>query len=274
MPSLAIADHAERHAGHDAPWCTSTGTIESSRATFEDSDMWVVTATLEPGAEIRWDDVHGDEGIYVVSGAVEVEEPGGAPTRCGPRSVVVVESSAPATLRAVERTQLVHDGSNATEAYGDGMLSRPFASQHGVHVISPEDAATVVHTKDDGTENRTAYYADGVCRTCRIALFTNSSNARLVAPSHFHDQDEIIHVTKGELRFGRFTVPEGSSIFVPAGNRYSFRTTDEWEFLNYRQCVGNFIGRPGGEPLLETYGAGTRRRASGQPLPEPDPALL
>jgi len=52
---------------------------------------------------------------------------------------------------------------------------------------------------------------------------------------HAHDEDEIMYVVAGEMRFGTEVLKPGSSVYIPGGAYYSFRTgSDGLRFLNFR----------------------------------------
>jgi quercetin dioxygenase-like cupin family protein len=253
MTGISVVDHRETSDGYAAPHCTAIGRCTSSLAEFDDG-MWALRATLEPGTSVHWTTSHGDEGVYVIDGAVEVVGDSSAePTRCESGAAVILESAAPTELRALTRTEIWHCGTSSVEPYADGLLGPPNAVGHGVHVVPPSAAQTLIHDHKDGSFATSTYYADGVCRTCRIALFKNGSSAPGDAPSHIHTESEVMHVTVGELRVGSVQAPAGTSVFIPAGFRYGFRTPGAWEFLNYRRGIAYQVRRPSDEPQLETW---------------------
>ena len=52
---------------------------------------------------------------------------------------------------------------------------------------------------------------------------------------HCHDEHEIMYVVAGEMCFGSKVLGPGSSVFVPGGAFYTFRTGPEGlQFLNFR----------------------------------------
>ena len=84
---------ADLHPGYAAPHCTSTGVSSSARFAPAGFSLWLVAARLEPGATIRWENPHGDEGIHVVDGALSVDG-----RVCGPGGAVIIEADAAAEI--------------------------------------------------------------------------------------------------------------------------------------------------------------------------------
>jgi quercetin dioxygenase-like cupin family protein len=252
--NVSVVEHNTSSTEYGAPFCKAEGASESSYGEFPEAGMWALRATLEPDTTISWSSDHGDEGVYVIDGAVEVAGDSlPAPVVCETETAIIIESGASVTVRALGRATIWHSGGCAPDPYIDGPLNRPFSAGHGVHIVPRSEAEEVVHRRPDGTETFSTFYADGVCRTCRIAFFKNGSNAAITGPSHTHSQNEVIHVTNGELQMGTVTVRAGSSVFVPADMRYSFRTPGPWEFLNFRRGIAYYVGHPREEPRLETW---------------------
>ena len=133
------------------------------------------------------------------------------------------------------------------------MLGAPYPFDHGTHVVNEVHAMTNRHDRPDGTFSEVVYYADGVCRTCRVSIQRVSSATPSGSASHTHSEDEIFHVLRGSLQFGRLTASAGQSIAIPSGARYAFRASDPWCFVNHRRRISNFIGAPRSEPVLETW---------------------
>jgi hypothetical protein len=81
-------------------------------------------------------------------------------------------------------------------------------------------------------------------------MFT-SRTSEFRADSHVHSQDELIHVLWGELQVGAVSAPAGTTLAIPAGHRYGFRSTGAYGFLNHRRDASTYLGRPGSEAWLE-----------------------
>jgi quercetin dioxygenase-like cupin family protein len=218
--------------------------------------LWLVMAHLEAGTRVQWSAVHGDEGVYVSSGAVTVSN-----ATCEAGGAVIVESGFPAEMHAEETTELVHvgptlAGSSSSNGFGS-------ANPHDVHVLSgdtldPIAVGSILHH----------YYADSTCSTCQIAFFRIDSSGDYTSPSHVHSEDEIIHVLSGSLQFGRQTVGPGMSIAIPAERRYGFRSTEPFSFLNYRADASTVTMAPGTRAFEESASAVRKlaqRQADHQP---------
>jgi hypothetical protein len=150
---------------------------------------------LGDGAALEWDVQHGDEAIFVGAGILDSD---GTQVRAG--STLIIEAGAPWTV--------------ATTAPADGMLGPPAAEGHGVHVVRPEDAATIQFTGDATS----VYFCESTCPTCRITFFLYDGSIfteGYTGASHFHSEDEIIHVLEGELQAGPLSVVPGAAIAVP-----------------------------------------------------------
>ncbi len=232
--------------GYLAPHCSIDGLATSSFWQPTGTDMWIVVAKVRAGAIVRWQSEHGDEGLYVRTGAVthgaEGFEGGG---------VVIVESGVATTITFESDAEVIHHGTTTPTPYGDGMLGLPFPDGHGVHIVPERYGQVIQHPPERGTWS--VYYADGVCRTCRLAIFRNGGTKELAAPSHYHTEDEIIHVLGGTMRVGQLSAPAGTSVFIRGEKRYSFRTDGAFEFLNYRRGLSVYTGRPGTPEITETW---------------------
>jgi quercetin dioxygenase-like cupin family protein len=237
---------ADLKSGYAAPGCTSTGVTRSARFAPTGFSLWLVIARLEAGSTIGWGRAHGDEGIYVVDGAVSLDD-----EVCESGGTLIVESGVAASLRAEKVTELVHLGpSNGAPPTG-GLLGAAEPGDHRVHVIGSDDADTM----DLGAFAQVSF-ADSTCPTCRITLFrVDGTDAPYVVGSHLHSADEIIHVLSGALQVGPRRVEAGMSIAISGGERYGFRTTGAYSFLNYRADASTVVTTPGSEPRLETVDA-------------------
>ncbi len=197
---------------------------------------------------LEWGTAHGDEALYVTSGALDCEG-----RHVGEGATLIVEAGVHTIVRTVDRARIVHFGTIATEAPSDGILGPPAQEGRSVHIVRAEDAASVHFSGGDGATS--VYFCDGTCPTCRVTLFLYDGSVfadGYVGASHFHSQDEIIHVLAGELHFGPLTVSPGASIAVPQELRYSFRTSGPFRYLDYRADVSTAVVAPGSEPVLET----------------------
>jgi quercetin dioxygenase-like cupin family protein len=245
--SNAVADTGS----YSAPHCRAIGPARGALFHPEGYSLWRVVGELGQGAALVWDAAHGDEAIYVESGALVFDG-----TVVGEGSTFIVEAGVPSRVDAVGTvgtalTRLVHFGTTATTSPADGMLGAPATDGRGVHVVRPEDADTI-HFTGDATS---VYFTDSTCPTCRIAFFLydgSSFSEGYTGASHFHSEDEIIHMLEGELRVGPLSVVPGAAIAVPGTLRYSLRTPGPYRYLNYRADVSTAVVKPRSEPVLET----------------------
>ncbi len=230
---------------YQAPYTTARGDAESSLFHPEGYSLWKLTARLGPGAELEWGSDHGDEGIFVVSGALEHDG-----KRCGTDGVILVEAGVPATVRALGETELLHFGPTETAPPAEGPLGGPSSTDHRVHVIPFEETEPV-------RAGFMTFYSDGSCPSCRIALFTvdrrNAPEPRNFA-SHLHSEDEIIHILDGSINVGPVPVAAGQGVAVPGERRYGFRSPGPLRFINYRRDISTVVHGVGSEPELETLG--------------------
>jgi hypothetical protein len=245
MPAQ-LSEPASRppETSYQAPTCIAEGTVRSSKFQPDGYSLWRGGGELEAGTCLLWSDDHGDEGVFVVEGELEVDD-----QRAPARSAVLVEAGVPVVARAVERTTIVHFGPADPDQPIDGPLGGPDAGKRGVHVVEHEQASMLVYTEEQPVA---AYFSDGSCPTCRIAFFEVDKASGFVSTSHIHSEDEIIHVLDGVLQVGPLRVEAGMSIAVPKGVRYGFRTDGPFRFLNYRRDVSRYTGVPGSEQVLET----------------------
>ncbi len=107
----------------------------SRRVSPEPYSIWMVISELEDGGTIEWDERHGDDGVYVMSGALDVDGAQCAAARCPADGALIVESGVVCTARAVGVTSIVHCGAVDAEPPTDGLYGAPAREGHGVHVI-------------------------------------------------------------------------------------------------------------------------------------------
>ncbi len=245
-------------ASYEAPYTEATGEVRSSIFRPDGYSLWKVSAELEAGAELRWDEGHGDEGIFVLSGDLEHEG-----RHTGAEGVVLVESGVAATVRVTEPSRILHFGPVSTSVPTDGPFGPPATEGRHVHVFTAEDGKEI-------KAGAVTYFSDGGCPTCRIALFTvdrRNATEPSTSPSHKHSQDEIIHIIEGSLGVGSTTVTEGMAMAIPADLRYGFRARGTYRFINYRADGSTTVHAPGSEPELETRERVLKRVALGLSKP-------
>jgi mannose-6-phosphate isomerase-like protein (cupin superfamily) len=250
MESVRASDPSATYSSgsYGAPNCVASGDVSGALFHPDDFSLWRVEAELGEDAVLEWDTRHGDEALFVVTGAVDWEG-----RRVGGGSALIVEAGVPAIVHSAGRARVVHFGPEAIDAPTDGILGAPVEDGRRVHIVPPEHAPSIHFSGGDGATS--VYFCDGTCPTCRITLFLYDGSAfsdGYSGASHFHSQDEIIHVLDGELRFGAVIVGPGASIAVPRYLRYSFRTSGPFRYLDYRADVSTAVVAPGSDPVLET----------------------
>jgi hypothetical protein len=210
----------------------------------------MVVSELDDGGTIEWDDDHGDDGVYVISGALDVDAvPPGEVSRCPTDGAVIVESGVACTARAIGVTSVVHCGARRAEPPSDGLYDAPAATGHGVHVVGERGWFA------SGNRERVAvrWFADSTCPTCRIALFhVVRAEGGVRDRSHTHTQDELIFVLGGSVEVAGVEHGRGTCLAIPALTRYSLTSGDDgFAILNYRRDVSVQAYRPGEPEELE-----------------------
>jgi hypothetical protein len=236
----------------------ASGVRWSRRLSPEPYSIWMAVSELDDGGTIEWDDDHGDDGVYVMSGALDVDAASSAPpaegspsavARCPAEGALVVESGARCTARAVGVATIVHCGARSPQPPSDGLYEAPNAAGHGVHVVGEGGWFA------SGNRERVAvrWFADSTCPTCRIALFhVVRAEGGVRDRSHTHTQDELIYVTGGSVVVGGVEHGSGTCLAVPALTRYSLTSGDHgFAILNYRRDVSVQAYRPGEPTELE-----------------------
>jgi quercetin dioxygenase-like cupin family protein len=265
------ADAIPAAGSYPGPHCRGLGAAQGALFHPAGYSLWRVLGRLGEGATLEWGAEHGDEAIFVESGVLEsgvlesgVLESGGRGVddkKAGDTKIeevhegttLIIEAGVPWQVRAVgpEPTRIVHFGTIATTAPANGILGPPAAEGHGVHIVRPQDAGTIAFTGDATS----VYFSDSTCPTCRITFFLYDGSAfadGYTGASHFHSEDEIIHMLEGELHVGPLTLLPGAAIAVPAELRYGLRTPGPYRYLDYRADVSTAVVKPGSEPVLET----------------------
>jgi quercetin dioxygenase-like cupin family protein len=188
--------------------------------------LWMLRAELDDGSTIEWQATHGDEAIYVLEGAIEVDG------RVAPaKGAAIVESNVVTRARAVGATRIVHMGPRDPAPPFDGLNGPAETEGRGVHVVGPR--GTYANTSDTVDSH---YYADSTCPTCRITLLSVGRSFGYRSEPHSHTQDELIHVVAGGINLGRRSVAPGDTVAIAAGARYGFRGDDDgFVFVNYRR---------------------------------------
>jgi hypothetical protein len=235
--------------GYAAPRRAS-GVRWSKPVSPEPYSIWMVVSEIDDGGTIEWDDDHGDDGVYVMSGALDVD----AATlpevsRCPRDGAVIVESGVTCTARAVGTTTVVHCGARDSEPPSDGLYDAPDPTGHGVHVVGEHGW----FSSGDRERVTVRWFADSTCPTCRIALFhVVRTEGGVRDRSHTHTEDELIYVVGGSVVVGGAEHGAGTCLAIPATTRYSLTSGDHgFAILNHRRDVSVQAYRPGEPEELE-----------------------
>ena len=184
----------------------------------EGQPLGLELVSLADGETLTWSEGgHGDEGVYVRSGSLDVD--GHIAPADG---AVIVEAGVAATATAVGPTEVVHYRQTAPARREGGVQ---------VHVVGPGGWFA-----SGGREGiSVAWYADSTCPTCDIQLFRVQAPGDRDGPPHSHSADEIIFTIAGTTKLGPREYPTGTVIAIPADVRYKFAPGPGGHtFLNYR----------------------------------------
>jgi quercetin dioxygenase-like cupin family protein len=204
--------------------------------------LWMLRAELDDGGTIEWPATHGDEAVYVLEGALEVDR-----RVTPPKGAAIIESNAETRARAIGPTRIVHVGPRDPAPPLDGLNGPPATEGHGVHVVGPRGTyATTTDTADSH------YFADSTCPTCRITLLSVGRSFGYRSVPHSHTEDELIHVVAGGLHVGRQRLGPGDTIAIAAGTHYGFRGDDDgFVFVNYRRDAAQQMAGHATAPRME-----------------------
>jgi len=240
--ATTLAD-VEAQTAYAAPR-QADGVRWSRRVSPDDSSIWMVISELDDGATLEWDDDHGDDGVYVMRGALDVD---GA--RCPEDGALIVESGVACTARAVGVTTVVHCGAYDARPPGDGIYGAPEAACHRVHVVGDRGW----YASGDRERVAVRWFADSTCPTCRIALFhVWRAEGGVRDRSHTHTQDELILLLGGSVIVAGEEHGVGTCLAIPALTRYSLLSgPDGFAILNFRRDVSVQAYRAGEPDELE-----------------------
>jgi mannose-6-phosphate isomerase-like protein (cupin superfamily) len=230
----------------DVPGAVASPGVTSRLVSPPGFPLWLLRRRLPVGAHLTWSGDGGDEAVYVVRGALDVDG-----RVCPAGGCVVVEAGATPTVTASADAELVHVGHRAPDGDDSGS-----GATHGV-AGTADHASAVVHVVGPGgtfarvEPGRTSrYYADSTCPGCDITVLLTGRDEPYVSAAHSHSSDELIHVLEGELVVGRTVLGPGSTVAVAAGRRYGFRS-DGFRFLNYRPGPSEMTTRRDAPPRQE-----------------------
>lgn len=225
---------------------SATGVVSSVAMAPPGFSLWVCDSELADGAAITWEGVHGDDGLYVSSGSLELDG-----KICPAGGALIVESNVETIARAVGPTRVVHFGSADPAPPSNGISGTPCPDGHGAHVIGPQ--GMFQSGRLEGVH--AVWFADGTCATCRVQLFTVTGppNTSKRGKGHTHSEDEIIYVIDGLVSMGAHTYGRDTALCIPGNVRYALvGGPDGHTFLNFRRDVSEQVYVRGSAPILET----------------------
>jgi hypothetical protein len=222
----------------------ATGVRTSTPLAPAGYSLFLAVTELEAGGALVWDDVHGDDGVHVLGGALDVDG-----RMCPTGGALVVESGVACTVRAIGPTHVVHCGAVDPDPPADGLYGRPRPDGHGIHVVG--DRGWFASGDRERVDVR--WFADSTCPTCRLALFVvRRTEGGVRDRSHTHTQDELILVLDGSLVLAGEEHGAGACLAIPARTRYSLTSGPEgFRILNVRRDVSVQAYRPGEPEELE-----------------------
>lgn len=236
-------DEVEPSTTYQAPR-RATGVVSSRRLSPEGYSLWLCDSELADGGTLTWDEAHGDDGMYVLGGELEVDG-----RRCPQDGAVVVESDVATVARAVGPTRIAHFGCALAEPPTGGRFGPPAPRGHGVHVLGPR--GRFLSGKLEGVH--AVWYADSTCETCRAQLLKVTSYPSDRNTAHHHSQDEIIYLVAGTMRLGAYELGAGTALSIPANARYAPKAGPNGHvFLNFRRDVSEQVYARSEPALLET----------------------
>ena len=164
---------------------------------------------------------------------------------------MIVESDAPARLRASGPARLLHFGpADPRPPAGD----RPRPPE--VHVVGPGGRFA---RRGDGRDTR--LFADSTCLGCRIFLLYTARSGPFESAPHMHSQDELVHLLWGGITLGGRRLGPGDSVFIPAGQAYGFSgAPGGFGFVNYRRGLSRMTDLRSGKVQTEGGAAGGLER--------------
>ena len=246
---FARRDGATTVEGYAAPTCSLRGQASSSIVAFDGFPLWAVRGRLSPGSSLDWEAHHGDEGLYVVAGALRV---GGRV--CPTGGALVIEAGAPATAIADEGAS----GGPLRTARSRAAPGRDLRASRRRAPRCPR-RRTGGHLRGGRTRPR---HVDvrrlDVPDVPHHPVLHLGRDGEYVAARHSHSADEILYPLRGDVRFGSQRVEPGDAVAIEGDHRYGFRSGPEgFAFLNYRRGRVPEQTTAGGVPMLE----GGRARA-------------
>ena len=213
------------------------GGAQAWRLSPDGYPLWMHEVHLHAGARLDWPDRHGEEAVFVRSGAVRLADGREAPTG----SVLVVEGRAQPAVEAVGAAVLVVMGT-VGGALPSGGPNGTVEPGDRTHLVGPRGVAEWARPP----AKLTRYYTTSSCPSCRLMLMHSASTEPYGSQVHSHTADELIHVLTGSVRVGSTWVEPGDTLAIPADVKYRFQSGDAgYGFLNYRPDASYYVAVDG-----------------------------
>ena len=212
------------------------GLVTARRLSPDGFSIWLYVSELGDGSALEWGTDHGDEAVYVVSGALGVEastidafqgtddetqDDVERDAACPAGGALIVESGVAGRVVASGFTKLAHFGSSSPPAERRGTA---------LHVIGPRGR---YESPPDKPFFR--FFADSTCSSCdAFLLFSQRDHGWSVTP-HSHSADELIYVLSGGVRTGSQVHNAGTCLAFAANVKYALAAeADGFETINFR----------------------------------------
>jgi hypothetical protein len=218
------------------------GSGVSTKAVFDQPDdpIHVRYHDLPAGETLSWSDSEPGHLAFVWEGEVAAGE-----RRLSAGSMIAVEhgGSASVTAAAGGATVLVFNRAIEDDA--------PMRAGGHVHLLPAERVPRRERMNPD-INYGAAIFADSACPTCELWLHeTNFPEPGFVVSPHFHTEDEVIVITRGEIVLGRRRFGRGAAISIPRDTVYAFKAGDEGlTFINFRPHHPSY-GLPGKPEVMD-----------------------
>jgi hypothetical protein len=260
LPGGAMAKQ-QRSTEADAPVAAeypvtgaAHGSVTARRLSPEGFSIWLYVSELGDGAALEWGADHGDEGVYVITGALaaaaakihahqideapddeapddeaedeeaqdeEAQDEVVRDAACPAGGALIVESGVAGRVVASGFTKLAHFGSSSPPPERRGTA---------LHVIGPRGR---YESPPDKPFFR--FFADSTCTTCdAFLLFSQRDHGWSVTP-HSHSADELIYVLSGGVRTGSQVHETGTCLAFAASVKYALAAEPGgFETINFR----------------------------------------
>jgi mannose-6-phosphate isomerase-like protein (cupin superfamily) len=220
---------------------------EAWRLSPDGYPLWMHEVHLPAGARLEWPDRHGEEAVFVRSGAVRLSDGREAPAG----SVLVVEGRSQPTIEAVGTPGGTpgDTGPAVLVAMGTDGGALPSGGPNGTveagartHLVGPRGIAEWARPP----AKLTRYYTTASCPGCRLMLMHSASTEPYGSQVHSHTADELIHVLTGSVRVGSTWVEPGDTLAIPADVKYRFQSGGSgYGFINYRPDASYYVAVDG-----------------------------